>query len=267
MSNLSGTVGFVPTMGALHEGHFKLMNVSQEQNETLLVSIFINPTQFDKVSDLESYPRDIEGDINNIKLRFPNAIVFTPSVEELYGNCVNVSKFDLENLDKTMEGAYRQNHFQGVATVVYKLFDIVEISTAYFGEKDFQQLQIVRLIARKFFSQIKIVGVPIVRHSSGLAMSSRNNLLSEKELEEATLLYRTLFSVKDKTRIQSVEKVKQWVLEEFERHSSFQLEYFEVVDEATLQAIENITSKIKARAFIAARVGKVRLIDNITLSP
>lgn len=192
LTNLSGSVGFVPTMGFLHQGHLSLIEKALEENTHLAISIFVNPTQFEDPTDLEKYPRSLEKDLSMIATIAPKALVFTPAVSEIYRNKLTAGFYSLNGLDKRMEGNSRQGHFQGVAAVVERLFSIVNPDRAYFGEKDYQQLAIIRHIVVQKKLSIAIVGCPIVRDKSGLALSSRNARLSEHHLKQASLLFRSL---------------------------------------------------------------------------
>jgi pantoate--beta-alanine ligase len=259
------TIGFVPTMGALHRGHLSLLERSVSGNDITVMSIFVNPTQFNNTEDLEKYPRTLEQDIEQIKSLNSDVIIFAPTVDDMYeGNTVSVH-FSFDGLEQQMEGKHRPGHFDGVGTIVKKLFEAVRPGTAYFGEKDFQQLQIVRKMVEKEKMDVKIVGCPIFREPNGLAMSSRNERLSEKERDEAGFIYRTLQESKDRYAIDSPDVVRQFVKDKFSGNKMFDLEYFEIADEATLTpVIEKIDAK--TRAFIAVIVGNVRLIDNISLN-
>lgn len=262
----AGKLGFVPTMGALHEGHLALVKQALLENDLLVVSIFVNPTQFTNTNDLKSYPRDLETDLIALKQCSEDILVFAPDVEEMYPEDVNAKKYDFGGLDKQMEGAYRIGHFDGVGTIVSKLFEIVKPDRAYFGEKDFQQLQIVRRLVTIENLGIEIVGCVIVRSESGLALSSRNQLLDENQKNEATLLYKTLQEVKKKINKESIEEIYTFVTETFQNHPLFRLDYFEIADEATLEPIKNYNENKTYRAFLAVYAGEVRLIDNIALN-
>ena len=192
LTNLSGSVGFVPTMGSLHQGHLSLIKKALEENTHLTISIFVNPTQFEDPTDFEKYPRSLEKDLSMIATIAPKALVFTPAVSEIYRNKITAGFYSFNGLDKRMEGNSRQGHFQGVAAVVERLFSIVNPDRAYFGEKDYQQLAIIRHIVVQKKLSLAIVSCPIVRDKSGLALSSRNARLSKHHLEQASLLFRSL---------------------------------------------------------------------------
>lgn len=265
LTNLSGSVGFVPTMGSLHQGHLSLIEKALEENTHLAISIFVNPTQFDDPTDLEKYPRSLEKDLSMIATIAPKALVFTPAVSEIYRNKITAEFYSFNGLDKRMEGNSRQGHFQGVAAVVERLFSIVNPDRAYFGEKDYQQLAIIRHIVVQKKMSIAIVGCPIVRDESGLALSSRNARLSEHHLEQASLLFRSLKQARvlylDKDASTAEHHVKQL----FSEAQEWTLDYFCICDEITLRQIDNKKTE-NVRGFIAAQIGEIRLIDNLSFS-
>lgn len=262
-----GTVGFVPTMGALHQGHLALIKQAAEENHCTVVSIFVNPTQFNNPEDLKAYPRTLDTDLALIKAAIGDDIViFAPSVTEMYNEKLATEDFDFDGLDRQMEGAFRPGHFDGVGTIVSKLFNFVNPDCAYFGEKDFQQLQIIRKLVAKQQLPINIVGCPIIRDASGLAKSSRNQLLSKEENEQASLIYRVLNQVKEQFTGENSEEIKQFVKNNFQTHPLFKLDYFEISNEETLHPINEFDKQQKYRAFIAVYAGDVRLIDNIQLN-
>ncbi|WP_313805043.1 pantoate--beta-alanine ligase [Flavobacterium sp.] len=259
-------IGFVPTMGALHQGHLSLMKESMKNNSITVVSIFVNPTQFNNPEDLKKYPRTLERDVENIKTLSKDIIVYAPTVEDIYeGNTKSVA-FEYDGLEFQMEGAHRPGHFDGVGTIVKKLFEIVQPTNSYFGEKDFQQLQIVKKMVEKHQLPVKIQGCPIHRENNGLAMSSRNERLSTEARNEAALIFKTLKNAKKKFENQSANEVIAFVTKEFEKHPNFQLEYFEIADEATLLPCKRKSKTKKYRGFIAVFIDNVRLIDNISLN-
>ena len=263
----NATVGFVPTMGALHEGHLALISKALNENDKVFVSIFVNPTQFNNPEDLQKYPRTLERDVAMLKtVNNEDILVYAPTVEDIYSKNVNSTKFDFDGLEYEMEGEFRSGHFDGVGTVVKRLFEIVKPDNAYFGEKDFQQLQIIRKLVAKNNIPVNIVGCPIHRESSGLAMSSRNERLTPNFKEEAPFIYQILKAAKKKFGTKSANKVTEWVQEQFERNSQLKLEYFTIADVETLKPIKRKLKKKKYRAFIAAYAGNVRLIDNIALN-
>ena len=264
-NNLS-TIGFVPTMGALHEGHLSLMKQSLSQNETTIVSIFVNPTQFNNPEDLAKYPRTLDDDINKIADLNPEIIVYAPSIDDIYEGNTKSDSFNFDGLENQMEGKFRPGHFNGVGTVVKRLFDIVQPTNAYFGEKDFQQLQIIKKVVAQNHLKINIIGCSIHRESNNLAMSSRNELLTAKEKQEAALIYKTLLLAKEKFQKNSAKSTTEWVQKSFEKNPTFKLEYFQIADEATLLPCLRKNKNKKYRAFIAVFVNNVRLIDTISLN-
>jgi pantoate--beta-alanine ligase len=228
----------------------------------VVTSIFVNPTQFNNPEDLKKYPRTLEKDLLMLESA-QNDIVFSPEAEEMYPAHEPEEHFDFEGLDKVMEGKFRPGHFQGVARVVAKLFRIVEPNKAYFGEKDYQQLAIIKKISTKLFPSLTIVPCPTVREKDGLAMSSRNALLDEKSRAEAPIIFQMLSQVKELKDKLSVSELKM-VLERIKSTSSLEIEYFEIADENNLEPLSEINKD--ARAFIAVWAGKVRLIDNLSLN-
>lgn len=260
------TIGLVPTMGALHQGHLSLLKKSCSENQITVISIFVNPTQFNNPEDLEKYPRHVDRDIEKIRTVSEDILVFAPTVDDIYEGNTTAGTFKYDGLEFQMEGAHRPGHFDGVGTIVKKLFEIVGPTNAYFGEKDFQQLQIVKKLVEKYAIPVTIVGCPIHRESSGLAMSSRNERLSSEAREEASLIYKTLLEAKQKFNTQSASEVTDYVTRTFSQHPSFELEYFEIADEATLLPVTRKSNEKKYRGFIAVYINNVRLIDNIALN-
>jgi len=266
ISNQESSIGFVPTMGALHEGHLSLMKEALLHNTIVVVSIFVNPTQFNNAEDLAKYPRTLELDIEKIKTVSDKIIVFAPSVKDIYeGNTVS-KHFDFDGLENQMEGKFRPGHFDGVGTIVKQLFEIVKPTNSYFGEKDFQQLQIIKKMVAKLKMPVKVIGCPIHREPNGLAMSSRNERLTEDERKEAAIIYKTIKESKILFATKSAKEVTAFVVEKFSKNSKFELEYFQIADEDTLlPCVRKIKNK-KYRAFIAVFVNKIRLIDTISLN-
>ncbi|MBK5209591.1 MAG: pantoate--beta-alanine ligase [Flavobacteriaceae bacterium] len=261
----SGTsIGFVPTMGALHEGHLSLVEKAKNENDIVVVSIFVNPTQFDNADDLKNYPKTIDKDLSLLKSTNCD-IVFTPTPEEIYANNIQSQSFDFDGLEFQMEGKFREGHFNGVGTIVERLFEIVKPNKAYFGEKDFQQIQIIRKMVEKRNLPVKIIACPIHREKDGLAMSSRNIRLTKEQRVSAPFIYKTLKQAKAEFGTKNALEVVKWVENEFKNHPLFNLEYFEIADEYTLLPVETKNSTKKYRAFIAVFAGKIRLIDNISL--
>jgi pantoate--beta-alanine ligase len=255
------SVGFVPTMGALHKGHISLIEYAGTENDIVVVSIFVNPTQFNDIEDLKRYPRDLISDLKLLegtKCDF----VFAPGVEEIYPEPDN-RIFDFGQLDKVMEGKHRPGHFNGVAQVVSKLFDAVKPQKAYFGLKDFQQLAIIKALSKKQYPDIKIIGCPIVRENDGLAMSSRNLLLTVDQRNEATLISQILFKAKNLIHHKSVNELTDWVIETINKSELLAVEYFEIVDEENLLPIKNWEETVVKVGCIAVFCEKIRLIDNV----
>jgi len=257
------TIGFVPTMGALHNGHLELMHRAKAENDILAVSIFVNPIQFSKPEDLEKYPRDVEKDKKLLE-SVGCDILFVPDVNEMYPETVNKT-YDFGLLEKVMEGAFRSGHFNGVAIVVKKLFEIILPTRAYFGEKDFQQLAIIQKLVEIENIPVEIIPCPIVRESDGLAMSSRNERLTNEERKLAPFIYITLTSVKQKVPSMNIADVKLMVENMYKDQPEFTLEYFEIAEDTNLQPVSNWLETKGIVAFIAAYLGNVRLIDNIRI--
>ena len=264
--NKNDKIGFVPTMGALHNGHISLVKKALAENKVVVVSIFVNPTQFNNTADLQKYPRTPEDDISLLKNLKGELVVYLPSVSDLYENSVSAKKYNFGGLQNEMEGKHRKGHFDGVGTIVSKLLKIIKPHNAYFGEKDFQQLQIVKKLVSIEKLPVKIWGCPILREKNGLAMSSRNKRLSIKQFEEATLIYKTLNEVRAKFNATSIADLNALVSERFLQNPELKLEYFEIANEATLKTAKRKNKASKYRAFIAAFAGEVRLIDNISLN-
>lgn len=260
------TIGFVPTMGALHAGHLALMERSLQENDYTVVSIFVNPTQFNNPEDLAKYPRTLDEDVRKITALNPEIIVYAPSVDDIYDGNPVAQSFDFDGLENQMEGKFRPGHFDGVGTIVKQLFEIVTPTKAYFGEKDFQQLQIVKKLVVKNELPVTIIGCPIYREANQLAMSSRNERLSAEERNQASLIYQTLLQAKEKFQNGTVKSVNQLVQQTFENHPLFDLEYFVIADEETLLPCTTKEKDKNYRAFIAVFVNNIRLIDTISLN-
>lgn len=266
LKKAGNSVGFVPTMGALHLGHLSLVKQATDLCDIVVVSIFINPTQFDNPEDLQNYPRTLENDISLLKSLNLKLIVFAPNAFELYGNKVEAENLIFDGLENEMEGKFRTGHFNGVGTVVKKLFEIVQPDKAFFGEKDYQQLQIVKKLTEKYSIPVEIIGCPIDREISGLARSSRNERLSPEVRHEASFIFDILKKVKEKFGTDSAKSISQWVQDQFKDHPVLKLEYFEIADIVSLKTVEEKQEGVRYRAFIAAFAGDVRLIDNIALN-
>lgn len=266
VSNKTTTIGFVPTMGALHEGHLSLLKESLKHNDISVISIFVNPTQFNNAEDLAKYPKTLAVDIEKIKTVSSAIIVFAPSVEDIYNRNTVSQHFDFEGLENQMEGKFRPGHFDGVGTIVKRLFEIVKPTYAYFGEKDFQQLQIVKKMVEKLKMNVTIVGCPIYREPNGLAMSSRNERLTDDQRKNAAIIFQTLTKAKALFATKSAKEVLNFVEKTFKNHPEFELEYFQIADETHLMPCIRKRAHIKYRAFIAVFVNKIRLIDTISLN-
>jgi pantoate--beta-alanine ligase len=260
------SIGFVPTMGALHEGHLSLLKKSLTENNITVMSIFVNPTQFNNEEDLDKYPRTLKRDVQIMQDLSNSIIVYAPDVEDIYEGNTSSEHFDYDGLENQMEGKHRPGHFDGVGTIVKRLFEIVQPNKAYFGEKDFQQLQIVKKLVSKYNIPVEVIGCPIHRESNGLAMSSRNERLSAIAKEKAAIIYQILSDAKKLFQTNSAEETILFVENEFKKHPEFQLEYFEIADEATLLPVSQKVSDKKYRGFIAIFIENIRLIDNISLN-
>lgn len=257
------TIGFVPTMGALHEGHLSLMRQAKSENDLLIVSIFVNPIQFNNKKDLEKYPKTFDAD--SLMLEEVGCdILFAPSAIEMYPEPI-LKNYDFGLLGDVMEGANRPGHFNGVAIVVKKLFEICLPTKSYFGEKDFQQLAIINKLVKIENLDVEIIPCQIVRESDGLAMSSRNSRLSNEQRQIAPFIHKTLVQARNLAGNNSVNDVKIWVENEFKSNVAFQLEYFEIADDADLQRVSNWNKAENIMGFVVANMGNVRLIDNIRL--
>ena len=256
-------IGFAPTMGALHEGHLSLYKAAKKENDEVISSIFVNPTQFNNPDDFQKYPKTLEKDLELLEKAGVDA-VYVPNVEEMYPDGLNSKKYDFDGLENEMEGKYRPGHFDGVGTIVEELFRQVQPHNAYFGEKDYQQLAIIKKMEEKTKLPVKIHGVPTLREEDGLAMSSRNVRLTETQRKEATIIYETLTKVKEWFKVISLEEIKQQVTDIF-RNSNFELEYFVIADEEMLKEANAIDENKEYRAFIVAYADTVRLIDNMHL--
>ncbi len=253
------TIGFVPTMGALHAGHESLIRAAQSQCDVVIVSVFVNPTQFNQISDLEKYPRTFEADRDKLK-NLNVDVMFFPSVEEIYPNGTN-AVYELDGLDKLMEGPNRPGHFNGVVQVVMRLFDLTKPTKAFFGEKDFQQLSIIRHMTRKLGYEVDVVGCPTIREEDGLAMSSRNVRLSEKGRNLASSVYAALLKVGHDISTSGLNIARNRVVDSFKQIEGLELEYFELVEPQTMEIASEKSKQIQA--CIAVWIDDVRLIDNM----
>ena len=255
------SIGFVPTMGALHAGHLSLVEKAGQHTGFVVVSIFVNPTQFNDKGDLERYPRDLQKDVN---LLAPTScqLIFSPEADEIYPE-PDTRQFNFGTLEQVMEGKFRPGHFNGVAQVVSRLFEIVRPDKAFFGQKDFQQLAIINEMVRKLELPVEIVPCPIVRETDGLAMSSRNMLLSTEQRLNAVLISDTLFAAANKTGELNVEELTNWVINRINENEYLNTEYFEIVDSMTLQPVKSWNDTCPKVGCIAVQCGKIRLIDNV----
>jgi len=259
--NEGKTIGLVPTMGALHQGHASLVEKAHAENDIVVVTIFVNPTQFNDPSDLDHYPRTLDSDLELLRTLEAD-LVFVPSVKEMYPD-EEPQTFDLGGLDLVMEGRYREGHFNGVAQIVSKLFMLVGPTRAYFGQKDFQQLVIIRRLVEILELDLSIVACPIIREKDGLAMSSRNTRLSKEERKLAPFIFETLLKARELREELSPGELKEWVSLQFELQSGLELEYFEIVEDKGLRPIVKWDEKLNKVACLAVQLGEVRLIDNL----
>ena len=258
-------IGFAPTMGALHQGHLSLYEIANKENDLVISSIFVNPTQFNNPDDLKKYPRDTNRDLKLLEKTGIVDAVYLPEVEDLYPEGLASKSFNFDGLENRMEGKSRPGHFDGVRTVVEELFSQVKPDNAYFGEKDFQQLAIIEKLAAQLKLPVKIHGVPIYREENGLAMSSRNERLSSAQRDAAKVIHETLVKVNDWFRIITVPEINKRVKDIFDDQRGMTLEYFEIADENTLKETDFFYKDKNYRAFIVVNVGDVRLIDNMHL--
>ena len=255
-------IGFVPTMGALHAGHLQLLKQAQMENDIVVCSIFVNPIQFNNPTDLLRYPRTPKEDIDYINAYCD--ILFMPPVQEMYTSpCTEKYKFG--KLETVMEGRFRPGHFNGVAIVVKRLFDLVQPNTAYFGKKDFQQLTIIQKLVEDYKLNIKIQAVDTVRENDGLAMSSRNKLLSPNARKIAPFIWQTLLKAKSLKEEKSPSEISKWIQEEFNKNKAFTLEYAQLVNSKTLEEVNEYSQAENIVVCVAVRLDNVRLIDNITI--
>lgn len=255
------SVGFVPTMGALHDGHISLITRSVAENDLCVASVFVNPTQFNDKADLERYPRTPEADCTMLQAAGCD-VVFMPTVQEMYPE-EDTRQFNFGSLETVMEGKYRPGHFNGVAQIVSKLFDAVQPNKAYFGEKDFQQVAIIRAMVQELNYPIEIIACPIIREESGLARSSRNTLLTNEQRKKAALIAEVLTKSTTFAQNNSVAATISWVEDQFKGDTEFTMDYYEIVDGNTLQPITDWNESNFVVGCIAIYCGKIRLIDNI----
>ncbi|MEC7773154.1 MAG: pantoate--beta-alanine ligase [Bacteroidota bacterium] len=264
LRNKKGALSLVPTMGSLHQGHISLIQTAIKKTPNVVVSIFVNPTQFENKTDLKNYPKNLKNDLSKLKA-LGNLLVYMPDIKELYPKKVIADEYNFGELDKIMEGKFRSNHFNGVATIVEKLFTIFKPDFAFFGEKDFQQLTIIKSLVNQKGLKTKIVSCPTIREDDGLAMSSRNHLLSKEERAKAIVLYHALLEAKELIVSTSPIEIEKSISLKFANIEGVDLEYFKILTTNSFSKTKKLNRKDKYRAFIACILGKVRLIDNIIL--
>lgn len=260
------TFGFVPTMGALHHGHLSLVKKALQENNICVVSIFVNPTQFDNAEDLKKYPRTLKSDVTLLETVSKNILVYAPSVEDIYEGHTIAEHFSFDGLEFEMEGRFRQGHFDGVGTIVKRLFEIVTPNNAYFGEKDFQQLVIIKKLVQKHKLPVTLKGCEIYREANGLAFSSRNTRLKPDYKKAAPIIFKTLVTAKEKFGTKSAKQVTKWVEKQFAKNKFLELEYFIIAEVTTLKTVKRKSKSKTYRAFVAAYADDIRLIDNIALN-
>ena len=260
------TIGLVPTMGALHKGHLSLVERSLVENDFTIVSIFINPTQFNDKEDLANYPKNLTKDCDFLEAISDDIIIFAPEISDVYDKNISVKKFDFQGLDRFMEGKYRKGHFEGVATVVSRLFEIVKPNKAYFGEKDYQQLKIIQQLVVQYRIPVNIIGCKIIREDDGLALSSRNSKLGSHSRNIASKIFELLNYCRVHFDSMNLDEIINHVNIFFEKISEIELEYFIIADSETLIPAKEIIKDKQYRAFVAVRLHGVRLIDNIELN-
>ena len=260
------TVGLVPTMGSLHSGHLSLIEQAYDKNDVVWVSIFVNPIQFNNSSDLKNYPRNLKNDISKIQHLSDKVRVFNPSVKEMYKDGLSTNYYDFEPLDTIMEGEFRKNHFNGVATIVYKLLKLFNPNDVYFGEKDFQQVLIIKklIILEKF--ELNLIVSKTVREENGLAYSSRNNRLTNSDRKKASVIYKSLIFIKSNFKKKPLNILRSHVISSIEKIKNFKVQYLEILDNNSLSPYNNENDSSIQRAFICVVVNDIRLIDNILLN-
>jgi pantoate--beta-alanine ligase len=261
LQNEGKSIGLVPTMGALHLGHMSLVEKAAAENDVVVVTIFVNPTQFNDPSDLDLYPRTLDQDLELLR-QLEADLVFVPAVKEMYPD-EDSQVFDLGVLDKVMEGKHRPGHFNGVAQIVSKLFLMIRPHRAYFGQKDFQQLVVIRRLLEILDMNLTIVSCPIIRENDGLAMSSRNTRLSKEERKLAPFIYETLVHARELMDALSPSQLKEWVILQFKKQGALELEYFEIVEDKGLIPVVKWDEEVNKVACLAVLLGGVRLIDNL----
>ena len=264
LGNRKGSLSLVPTMGSLHQGHLSLIKKAVKKSPNVIVSIFVNPTQFENKSDLTTYPENLKNDLSKLQ-DLKNILVYIPNTEDLYPKKIVANKYNFGKTDKIMEGKDRANHFNGVATIVEKLFKIFKPDFAFFGEKDFQQLAVIKSLVKRRGVKTQIIASPTVREHDGLAMSSRNNLMNKEERKKATVLYQSLLEAKELMNSANSQEVEKTITAKFQNIEDVDLQYFKILTDNSFSKTKKLNGKEKYRAFIACNIGEVRLIDNITL--
>ena len=259
-------IGLVPTMGSLHRGHLSLIKTAVENCNQVWVSIFINPTQFNNESDLKNYPKNIKKDISLIESVSKKIKVFCPEINEMYEKGLNYNQYNFNGIDSKLEGKYRKGHFNGVATIVSKLFELFKPNQAFFGEKDFQQTQIVKRLIDLEKHKTKLIICPTVREKNGLAMSSRNDLLSQKNRENSSIIFHNLNYVKTHFKKTDFDQIISKCIKSINSYDGFKTEYFEIVDSFSLSKQKKYCENKSYRVFVSVIVDEVRLIDNILLN-
>lgn len=259
------SLGLVPTMGALHPGHLSLIEKATKENTKVVVSIYINPTQFNRTEDLENYPKNLEKDLQILKPFEKQLLLYTPDHNEVYPKGIQSKKYDFGSLAQHMEGAHRPGHFDGVATVVEALFKNIKPNKAYFGEKDFQQLQIIKALNSALDLGIEIVDCPSLRATDGLALSSRNALMTDIQKKAATVIYQTLNYINNQAIDWSIKEMELYFKSKIEAEEGFKMDYFCIAEPSDLVPVTHLDSRKEFRIFIAVYAGKTRLIDNVKL--
>jgi len=262
--SFSNKIGLVPTMGSLHMGHLSLIEVAKRKSDFVWVTIFINPTQFNDLNDFKSYPREIDDDIKKIRSISKEINIFIPSVNEMYPENISLEKFNFGEIDNILEGKFRPGHFNGVGTIVKKLFQIFQPYFVFFGEKDFQQTLIIKKIINNFFSEIDIVICPTIRDKNGLALSSRNALISKNSFSKSAIIFETLQLAKANYVKLNFVDLLETIKNKIEKIKNFELEYFEIRDEENLEIYSQNDNKKNYRGFISVKVEGIRLIDNLS---
>lgn len=263
---LNKTIGLVPTMGSLHQGHISLIKKAKKDNDIVWVSIFVNPTQFNSSDDLIKYPKNLKKDAELIEKISDKIEIFSPNEIEIYDGTPKLKVYDFEKLDQELEGKFRKNHFNGVATIVSKLLNLFNPSNVYFGEKDYQQTQIIKKLIFLEKIRVRMVICPTIREKNGLALSSRNNLLSNSERADSSIIYKSLKILKNNFKTSNLNQIKKDIIIKINKKKNFKVEYLEVVNASTLQIDSKINPKESYRSFICVKANEVRLIDNILLN-